>query len=175
MASNILNEFSKDELIELIEIYSKNWLAHDGLWFQSVEKNCGMKEAMKHNVAAWEKFTVIEAKKIKKFLKLEEKPGLLGLESALRCRFYAHINEDSIKIVGNTLTYTVANCRVQTARKRKGLGFHPCKTVGIVEYGLFGEAIDDRLKCECLSCFPEVNDNTCCCAWKYTLLEDEEK
>lgn len=175
MANDILQEFSKDELIELIEIYSKNWLAHDGLWFQSVEKHLGMQEAMKHNVAAWEKFTVIEAKKIKKFLKLEENPGLRGLEKAIRCRFYAHINEDSIKIVDNTLTYTVVDCRVQTARKRKGMEYHPCKTVGVVEYGLFGETIDNRIKCECLSCFPEVNDDTCCCAWKYTLIEDKEK
>ena len=27
----VLSAYSKDELIELIEIYSKNWLAHDGV------------------------------------------------------------------------------------------------------------------------------------------------
>ena len=32
-----LNQYTKDELIELIEIYSKNWLAMDGVWFQSIE------------------------------------------------------------------------------------------------------------------------------------------
>ncbi len=35
----------------------------------------------------------IEAKRIKQFLKLEEHPGLEGLEKALSLRFYAHINE----------------------------------------------------------------------------------
>jgi hypothetical protein len=34
-----INSLSKEELIKLIEVYSKNWLAMDGVWFQSVEKN----------------------------------------------------------------------------------------------------------------------------------------
>lgn len=68
----ILSAFSKDELIELIEIYSKNWLAMDGVWFQSVERKLGMDEAMYHDAEAWKRFTVIEAKRIKEFLKLPD-------------------------------------------------------------------------------------------------------
>lgn len=34
----ILNSLSKDELIDLINMYSKNWLALDGVWFQSIEQ-----------------------------------------------------------------------------------------------------------------------------------------
>ena len=38
MINPYLENFTKEELIELIEIYSKNWLAMDGLWFQRFEK-----------------------------------------------------------------------------------------------------------------------------------------
>ena len=62
-----LNAYSKDDLIRLIEIYSKNWLAMDGVWFQSVEQKLGMDEAMFHDGEAWRRFTVIEAKRIKEF------------------------------------------------------------------------------------------------------------
>ena len=34
----ILNNLSKGELIDLIKVYSKNWLALDGVWFQSIER-----------------------------------------------------------------------------------------------------------------------------------------
>ena len=44
-----LSSFSKEELIKLIEIYSKNWLAMDGVWFQSIEAKHGMEEAMFHD------------------------------------------------------------------------------------------------------------------------------
>lgn len=49
MVNPFLERFSKTELIELIELYSKNWLAMDGLWFQAVEKKFGMQETMVHN------------------------------------------------------------------------------------------------------------------------------
>ena len=166
-----LSAFSKDELIELIEIYSKNWLAMDGVWFQSVERKLGMDEAMYHDAEAWKRFTVIEAKRIKEFLKLPDKSGIDGLAKALKLRFYANINEDKIEIDGNTLTYTSVNCRVQRARERKGMPFHPCKSVGIIEYSGFAETIDSRFVCECISCYPDITDNSCCCKWKFVLTD----
>ncbi len=167
---NLLS-FSKDELVELIEIYSKNWLAMDGVWFQSVERKLGMDEAMYHDAEAWKRFTVIEAKRIKEFLKLPDNSGIDGLAKALRLRFYANINEDKIEIDGNSLTYTSVNCRVQRARERKGMPFHPCKSVGIIEYSGFAETIDSRFVCECISCYPDITDNSCCCKWKFVLTD----
>ena len=37
MKNEFLKELSKEQLLRLIEDYSKNWLAMDGVWFQSVE------------------------------------------------------------------------------------------------------------------------------------------
>ena len=171
MNNKILDSFSKEELIELIEVYSKDWLAMDGVWFQSVEKKYGISEAMCHDAQAWDRFTVIEALKIKKILGLPDNSGIEGLKKALQLRLYANINKDEITVKGNTLTYRAIDCRVQTARKRKGMEYHPCKSVGIIEYSKFAKTIDDRFTCECLSCYPDVTDETCCCAWKFTLNE----
>ncbi|MCQ2460451.1 MAG: DUF6125 family protein [Ruminococcus sp.] len=166
-----LNSYSKEELIKLIEIYSKNWLAMDGVWFQSIEKKLGMEEAMYHDTEAWKRFTVIEAKRIKEFLGLQDNSGVDGLEKALRLRFYANLNADIIEKEGNTLIYTAVECRVQTARARKGMPFHPCKSVGIIEYTEFAKVIDSRFECECLSCYPDITDESCCCKWKFTIRE----
>ena len=93
MYNKYLAELSKEQLLELIELYAKNWLAHDGVWFQSIERKFGMAEAMYHDEEAWKRFTVIEAKRIKEFLQLPENPGLEGLEQALHYRFYGNLNE----------------------------------------------------------------------------------
>lgn len=164
-----LAALSKTELIDLIEIYSKNWLAMDGVWFQSIERKFGMEEAMYHDGEAWRQFTEIEARRIKEFLKLPEQAGLEGLKRALSLRFYANLNRDEITIEGNTLIYRVLNCRVQTARARKKMDYHPCKPVGLIEYAGFARVIDRRMTCTCLSCYPDVEDKTCCCAWQFTL------
>lgn len=55
----------KEALIELLGIYAKDWLAMDGVWFQAVERAWGMEAAMRCDVEIWERFTAIEAGKIK--------------------------------------------------------------------------------------------------------------
>jgi len=163
---------SKEQLVDLIEMHSKSCVALDGVWFQSVERAEGMDAAMRHDENAWERFTVTEARRIKAFLGLGEHPGLDGLDQALRFRFYANLNEHEIERDGNRLIYTMRKCRVQIARERKGMPFHPCKSAGILEYGGFGRAIDSRISCRCLSCYPDVTDATCSCKWEFTLEED---
>ena len=164
-----LNKLSKEELIDLLEIYAKNWLAHDGVWFQSIEQKFGMDEAIFHDKEAWRHFTVIEAKRIKKFLKLPEHAGLEGLAKALELRFYGNINDYELISKENKLIFRNVDCRVQSARKRKNMPFHPCKPVGIVEYSGFAKAIDDRIRCRCLSCYPDITDESTCCSWEFCL------
>ena len=48
---------------------------------------------------------------------------------------------------------------------------HPCKPAGEAEYSGFARTIDDRIRCQCISCCPDVTDETCACAWRFTLEE----
>lgn len=164
---DVLNSLSKEQLIELLEIYSKNWLALDGVWFQSVEDKFGMDEAMFHDKRAWERFTVIEARRIRDFLKLGENAGLEGLSKALELRFYGCLNDCEIKLGEDVLYFANVDCRVQTARRRKGMELHPCKEVSVIEYTEFAKAIDPRINCRCVSCYPDVTDDRVCCSWEF--------
>ncbi|MBR0455763.1 MAG: GNAT family N-acetyltransferase [Firmicutes bacterium] len=186
-----LKKLSKEQLIELAEIYSKDWLACDGLWFQAVEKRQGMDGAMDCDKEIWRSFTVIEAKRIKEFLKLPERAGLEGLEKAMRFRLYANLNdEEYIQLRGETdsseasssetsskMIYRTLNCRVQRARSRKGMEWHPCKAIGEIEYADFAKVIDDRISCKCISCYPDITESERegCCAWEFTLEETASK
>ncbi len=172
MTNRIVKELTRDKLLELIDIYSKNWLAMDGVWFQSIERKFGMDEAIEHDKNAWRIFTVVEANRLKKFLSLPEQAGIEGLKQALSLRMYANINKDEIKIKDNVLIYRTLDCRAQNARKRKGMEFHPCKSVGVIEYTCFAKTIDNRFECEAISCYPDVTDETCNCSWKFTLLDN---
>lgn len=169
MANKVIKKMDKETLLRLIDIYSKNWSTMDGCWFQSIESKFGMEEAMEHDERAWENYTVVEAKRIKEFLDLPPKAGIEGLKRALELRVYANLNDYEIIVEENCLIYRTLDCRVQNARKRKGMEFHPCVSVGILEYGLFAKTIDERFDCVVLSCYPEITDPSCNCAWKFTL------
>ena len=82
MGNPELESLSREQLIGLIDIYSKNWLAMDGVWFQAVETRSGMEEAMRCDIDAWKRWTVIEARRLKDFLGLDNHPGLEGLRKA---------------------------------------------------------------------------------------------
>ena len=165
-----LDLLSKEELKDLIRIYAKNIYALDGVWFQSVEEKSGMEEAMWHDKNAWVKFTRTEAKRIKNFLNLPDEAGLEGLEKALAIRFSALSNPSvSIFREGDSLIYRINECRVQSARKAKGMPFHPCAPVGFIEHDGFARVIDGRIVTEMISCYPEVTDQGCACCWKFTL------
>lgn len=172
MSKEYLERLSKEELIELVISNSKNTLALDGYWFQAAEKKLGMDVAMELDTMAWAGFTVTEARRVKKFLKLEEHGGLKALAMALDYRFNRNCHEAVIECPDEkTLIYRVTHCVVQDAREAKGMPYHPCKPVGLVEYSDFAKTIDDRISCECISCFPDVTEPSCSCVWKFTLNE----
>jgi hypothetical protein len=92
-----------------------------------------------------------------------------GLEKALNFRLYARINKQTTEKEGKDLIFKMVTCRVQDARKRRGLGDYPCKSAGLVEYGAFANAIDPRIKTGCLACPPDKHPKEWACAWRFYL------
>ena len=167
---SLLYNLSKEELVKIIVDDAKNWLAHDGVWFQAVEKRYGMDVAVAADTEAWQHFTVIEAKRIMARLGLAAGGGIPALVECLKHRFYARLNlQDVIEQSENRVVFRMLDCRVQSARKRKGLADHPCKSVGIVEYSEFAKAIDPRLQTRCIACPPDAHPEEFWCAWEFTL------
>ncbi len=140
----------------MLDDFAKNWLAHDGLWFQAVEKQLGIDAAMDCDREAWRIFTTIEAKRIMKRHGIKPNSGLEGFKKALDYCLYARLNvQDIVEETDSSFVFQMKACRVQTARERKGLDDFPCKSVGIVEYREFARTIDHRIKTECLACPPD--------------------
>jgi hypothetical protein len=167
---DILKSLSKEILIEMLEDQAKNWLAHDGLWFLAVEKKYGMETAIELDKEAWISFTQIEAKRIMRRHGIEPGGGIPALKKALQYRLYARINEQSlIDVNPRTLRFEMNDCRVQSARKRKGLPDFPCKPVGIAEYAYFAHTIDDRIRTEVICCPPDDHPEEYYCAWLFNL------
>ncbi len=160
----------KEQLIGMLEDAAKNWLAHDGLWFQAIERECGMETAIRADARAWAEFTSIEARRIMERHGIAPGGGLEALQRALGCRLYAYLNvQEAIRTGERTLVFRMNDCRVQSARKRKGLPDFPCRPVGEVEYANFARAIDPRIRTRCLACPPDPHPAEFYCAWEFTL------
>jgi hypothetical protein len=165
-----LVEFSKEKLIDMLEDAAKNWLAHDGLWFLAAESRYGMEMAIQLDRSAWERFTVIEAKRIMERHDIKPNSGLAGLKEALKYRLYAHLNiQEIVEETSESFVFRMNDCRVQSARKRDGRPDFPCKLVGVVEYAKFAQTIDPRIRTECICCPPDDHPENYYCGWKFSL------
>lgn len=165
-----LLKMENEDLHKLLDAAAVNWLANDGVWFQSVEFTSGMNDAKRCNDSCWAHFSPYEAWAIKRLIGLGERPGLEGLKKALGFRIYARINVQSIVEDGSdAFIFRMNDCRVQGARKRKGLADYPCKSAGLVEFTYFARAIDDRIITECIGCPPDPHPEDWYCAWRFSI------
>jgi len=170
-----LLDLPHETLDALMEAVAKNWLVNDGVWFQAVEFDKDMNDAKRCNDSCWGQFSPYEASAVKRFLNLPDRCGLSGLKKALNFRMYSVINGQSIVDEGpKSFVFQMNDCRVQSARKRRGLDDYPCKSAGLVEYAYFARALDDRIETRCIGCPPDDHPDEWFCAWRFTL-EDEVK
>ena len=171
---NPYREMSRDELLRALEMFAKNWLAHDGCWFLAAESEHGIETAIRLDEEAWRRFSTAEARRIMKGFGVAEGGGLEALERALSLRMYAVINEQHVEWSADRrrLRFFMDVCRVQETRRRKGMEDFPCKSVGIVEFSTFAATIDHRIHTRCLHCPPDAPEGKYC-GWEFSIQDDD--
>ena len=174
LSPGAFSRMSRTGLLKALEVFAKNWLAHDGCWFLAAEERLGMDVAMKLDAKAWERFAAAEASRIMADFGIPKGGGLEALEQALERRMYAFLNpQHSEWSTGkDRLRFVMEDCRVQEARRRKGLPDFPCKPVGEVEFSCFARAVDPRIRSHCLHCPPDPSKERGC-AWEFWLEKEE--
>lgn len=163
---------SREELLQALQMFAKNWLAHDGCWFLAAEERFGMDAAIDLDARSWQRFAAAEARRIMTTFNIAPGGGLPALAKALGLRMYSIINAQRIEWSEDhrQLIFLMDLCRVQDARKKKGLPDFPCKSVGMVEFQTFARTVDPRIRTKCLHCPPETTEGKYC-GWEFTLDE----
>ena len=163
-------DMSRADLLRALEMFARNWLAHDGCWFLAAEEQHGMDVAIDLDTRAWARFATAEARRIMRGWGVEEGGGLEALERALSLRMYAVINEQHVDWSEDRsrLRFVMDVCRVQETRRRKGMEDFPCKVVGIAEFEAFARAVDPRIRTTCVHCPPDAPAGAYC-GWEFTL------
>jgi len=167
---NVFEAMSRQDLLRALEMFAKNWLAHDGCWFLAAEERFDMDTAIELDARSWKRFAGAEARRIMTTFDIPADGGLLALEKALSLRLYAVINSQRTEWSDDRqyLRFFTDVCRVQETRRRKGLPDFPCKSVGIVEFETFAATIDPRIRTTCLRCPPDAPHGEYC-GWEFTM------
>jgi len=157
-------------LIQALDTFAKNWLAHDGCWFLAAEERYGTQTAIELDAASWARFAAAEARRIMESFGIPANGGLESLRRALSYRMYSFINPSRVEWSesGGALRFFMEACRVQETRHRKGLPDFPCKSVGTVEFETFARTVDRRIATTCLHCPPDEGARGHC-GWEFRI------
>ena len=163
-------EMCREELLRALQMFAKNWLAHDGCWFLAAEERYGLDVAIELDERSWARFAAVEAERLMRGFDIPVGGGLEALARVLSLRMYSVINEQHLEWSEDrrTLRFTMDICRVQETRRRKGLADFPCRSVGDIEFATIARTVDPRLRCICLHCPPAAPEGRYC-AWEFTL------
>lgn len=58
--ANAFQSMSREELLRALEMFAKNWLAHDGCWFLAAEEQFNMETAVELDARSWKRFAGAE-------------------------------------------------------------------------------------------------------------------
>jgi hypothetical protein len=92
------DSMGREDLLRALEMFAKNWLAHDGCWFLAAEEQLGDGDAaIELDARSWERFAAAEAHRITTTFNIPQQGGLDALERALGLRMYSVINAQRVE------------------------------------------------------------------------------
>ncbi len=165
MVRNELAQLSPEELVGLVEAYSKLYTALDGLWFLKVEEEYGHDAATRLDVRVWQSLAPREARRISKVRRATE-GGIEAVIEAFKLRPTFLTKEYEVIRAENRAIIRVTKCRSLDAMERDQRKVSSCIRVLESVYPSFANSIDSRVKFRVLKAPPRKSAGDTCCEWE---------
>ncbi|MFC1910067.1 DUF6125 family protein [Chloroflexota bacterium] len=165
-----LETLSRETLINLVKMYSRNWQTLDGLWFKNVEEECGLEAAARIDLQNWEQHAVIEAKRIKDVLEIAGNgvKDVLMVLSFMSWQITSPLFEIEKESPGQVVI-RYPRCAVQEGRAKQGKPVFPCKTMKLTLLSCISKVVNPDIRVRCLSCPPDAPGRDYWCRWELSL------
>lgn len=159
-------KLTKDQLIELVQLYGRLALAIDGSWFLEVEKLHDLDKAIQLDEDVWRRCGRSDGRLLMRFLGIEAATSLEDI-----CRLYlltpvlgnmgatAEIKDDRCYL-------SVSECRPQQSRHKDGLGEFPCKSAGYAYFQGFLSVLNPDIRFGCKVGPPDEHARDLWCSWE---------
>ncbi len=166
-----LMELPNDILVDIIDMWIKNYWTNQNYWIVHVERDFGQEEAIRLDSEVWQNTARAQASRLKKVLQL----GNDLRDLAITLRFTAaqwvtagfdwQIDEISME----RLVFKVSKCPMGTYRTEQGLPLFPCRYISPPLYESIAKAINDDIIVNCIHAHPDEPKEGILCKWEFIL------
>ncbi len=163
---DVYAELTREQLMELLELYGRQAIVVDGLWFLGVEARWGHGAALEVDEEVWARYGHDEAKRLLALLGRERAGSLEEVGRLFLLTPLWGILGARAEAAGGRARLWVTRCRPQMARARKGLGEFDCKQVGLNYFNGWLPALHPDLRFACVFCPPDAHPDEEWCRWE---------
>ena len=166
-----LMDLSKEDLVELVNVWMKTFWTNQNYWMVFTEEEFGFEAAARMDERVWGKTGPIQAYRVKQVLNLGDDIQALATMFKLTAPQWvpAGFEWSITEITVDRLRFSVHKCPMGTYRKKNNLELLPCKNISPPLYINMAQVINENINTTCVHAHPDPPIDNVMCQWEFTL------
>ena len=163
-----LSKLSKDELLDFIEMFQKNWWNLQNNYILYMNNTYGEEAAVQADGHCFSANAKVQMYRLAKMFGLKDDLQSL-MDAMILSTIWANCDYDIWEIDENNFRIKVTNCYQQVRRLEDGLGEFACKPAGLAICEAAAEVINPATETKCIVCPPDEHPDDVWCEWEFKI------